>query len=609
MRTRELFNRIKVAINSNEFIKGILTIFLIGILSFLIMGITFIFSTAYFNATFFESYFASKWLMMMNFIPIFFFFALLFLIFNKLWISFFITSSIFLLMSIVNKYKLIFRDEPFTFIDIKLITESLDMAKKYEIGLTSTMIIMIIGLLIITLLIRRYIKYRINSNRNRLLLIATLLIVGLIVSKGFYFNEDIYKRIGNKDLINIWSESQQFQTKGFVYPFTYSISTSKDRVLEDYDEVRAIELLEEKEYSNIPEDKKINIISIMLESYNDFSKFPGVELNVDIFENFHKIEEDSCSGRLVTNVFGGGTVNTEWSYLTGYNSHPPYIRDRNSFVWYFNEQGYKTEYFHPNFGWFYNRKNINEYLGFQKFDYYENKYEAVQDEMLEDDVFFDYIINGYEESKKEGIPYFNFSLTYQNHGPYSNQRLSDVEYLKYKKEYDEATYNIINNYFEGINKTDKALKKLIEYFKAEDEPVIIVLFGDHNPWLGDEAVGYDLLGIDIDLSTREGFLNYYQTPYLYWANEEAKDILNKDFLGEGETISPNFLMVQLFQYIGYAGDEYMQYIMDVKDVFTVNHDMYFKINEDYTRDLSEDDNKIWREFNWVQYYHGRNFKY
>ena len=602
------YEKLKEELNSKQFKKGLLMLIFMGLLSFIIMTMTLRYSTAPLELTLFKSYFKGKWLMVMNIIPIFLIMALLSLIFNKLWISFSLTGALFFLMSFVNNYKLIYRDEPVTFTDIQLITESMNMAQKYKITLTMDMIIVIITIVLITFFIRKFVDYKIKSNKIRISLLTTLILISFIIFKVFYFNPNTYERVGNKDLINIWSQTQQFQSKGLVYPFIYSITQSKDRVLVDYNEEKAKQLLENKTYSNIAENEKINIIAIMLESYNDFSKFKNVDLDPSVYENFYNIINNSYSGKLVTNVFGGGTINTEWSFLTGYNSHPKYVKDTNSFMWYFKEQGYKVEAMHPNFGWFYNRRNINDYIGFQQFDYYENKYKAIQEEALMDWEFFDYIIEGYEESKKEGKPYLNFSVTYQNHGPYSAEELTAKEYLKYKSSYDEKTYNIINNYLSGIKETDIALKKLTDYFESEKEPTIVILFGDHNPWLGDDQSGYKMMGIHIDLSTTEGFLNYYETPYIFWGNPSAKIALDKEFKGEGNEISPNFLMAELFQYLGWEGNQYMSYLFDVKSEFSVNHDMYFNVNGIYSSKLNDDKHQIWRDFNSVQYYYSRNFK-
>ncbi len=117
-----------------------------------------------------------------------------------------------------------------------------------------------------------------------------------------------------------------------------------------------------------------------------------------------------------------------------------------------------------------------------------------------------------------------------------------------------------------------------------------------------------MMGINIDLGTEEGFINYYTTPYVFWGNNSAKTILQKDFQGEGSHISPNFLMTELFQYLGWEGNEYMSYLMDVKDEFTVNHDMYFRVDDDYTSKLKGYKLSVWKDYNSVQYYYSRNFK-
>jgi len=411
-----------------------------------------------------------------------------------------------------------------------------------------------------------------------------------------------------KSLINIWSHTQQFQSKGFVYPFIYSITSARERVLEGYDEAKAIEELSKYEYKNIPDDKKVNIIAIMLEAYNDFSKFENVEFVIDPYANFHEIQKESIHGKLITNIFAGDTIQTERSFITGYNDHPKYFSKTNSFIWYLKKQGYRTEAMHPIYGWFYNRRNVNPNLGFDSYDYYENKYQAIQEVFFEDYEFFDFIIEGFENSKANNQPYFNFTVTYQNHGPYSDKKYSENQFLKKKDHYDEQTYNIINNYLDGISKTDKAIRKLIDYFKAEEEPTIVILFGDHNPWLGKEESGYKMLGIDLDLSGVEGFKNYYEIPYIIWGNESAREAIKNDLIGVGRDISPNFLMPEIFNILGWGGNEYMQYLRDYMTHIDVNNKIYFKENGVYTKVLSTENQERYKNFLNVEYYVSHNFK-
>ena len=591
-----------------KILKMITALLMITALSFLIMSISLLFSRAVADLNLIKYYFEDKLLLFMNFIPVFIFMLLIYILSNRLWLAFFSSSLLFVTMSIVNKFKITYRDDPFSFIDIKLVKESLIMAEAYKIQLSPNMIILILILIAITIMLMKFFKPEKYSRRLRGILLLAVISLSIFMFKGFYFNSEVYAKVGDETKINKWIKSERFKSKGFIYPFIYSYLDTKESKVEGYDEEKAIADLGMKEYENIPEEQKVNIIAIMLEAYNDFSKFENVELGIDIYKNLHEIQKESIHGSLVTDVFAGDTVKTERSFLTGYHNHPKYFSETNSFVWYLKEQGYRTEAMHPIYGSFYNRRNINEYLGFDKYDYYENKYKEVQEDFLQDKDFFDYIIEGYENSVKNNQPYFNFSVTYQNHGPYSNKKYSETEFLKKKDYYNNEDYNIINNYFEGISRTDKALKKLFNYFKNEEEPTIIVIFGDHNPWLGQGNTGYNMLDINLDLNSIDGFQNYYQTPYIIWGNEGAKKTLNKEFVGKSNDISPNFLMAELFQRMGWKGNEYMQYIQDMKSKFDVNNKAFFKENGEYKNELSEESKKIWRSFQNIEYYYSHNKK-
>lgn len=600
---REMFNF------KNKHLRSAFTLLILVVSSFLIMTLTFVFASPIWNINMpiFRSYFTSALLMFMNFIPIFLFMTIVYLISNKLWVGF-LSSSIFVVLAIVNKFKLTYRDDPFSFIDIKLVKESMEMTNRYEIKFTPNMIIMLIGLIITTVVLGFIFNYKIHSKKIRFSLLAMVILISIVVFKGPYFDNEIYNKIGDKSLINIWSQTQQFQSKGFVYPFIYSITSAKERVLEGYDENKAINELDRYGYKDIPEDKKVNVIAIMFEAYNDFSKFENVEFGINPYTNFHDIQKESIHGKLITNVFAGDTIQTERSFITGYNTHPQYFSKTNSFVWYLKEQGYRTEAMHPIYGWFYNRRNVNPDLGFDSFDYYENKYQTIQEEFYEDIDFFDFIIEGYEKSKTNNEPYFNFTVTYQNHGPYSDEKYSENQFLKKKEVYDEKTYNIINNYLAGISKTDQAMKKLVNYFEAEEEPTVLIFFGDHNPWLGKDAVGYEMLGIDLDLGNEEGFKNYYETPYIIWGNNSAKEIAGNEFTGVGRDISPNLLMSELFETMGWEGNEYMQFLNDYKAHIDVNNKVYFKEDGIYTTVLSLENQERYKDFLNVEYYFSHNFK-
>ena len=93
---------------------------------------------------------------------------------------------------------------------------------------------------------------------------------------------------------------------------------------------------------------------------------------------------------------------------------------------------------------------------------------------------------------------FSFNVTYQNHEPYFDDRLtSDTIYVP-QGTLSDSDYYIINNYLTGVADTGAQMRAFCDRFRDSEEPVVIVFFGDHRPWLGEQSVTYAALGIDLD---------------------------------------------------------------------------------------------------------------
>ena len=141
--------------------------------------------------------------------------------------------------------------------------------------------------------------------------------------------------------------------------------------------------------------------------------------------------------------------------------------------------------------------------------------------------------------------------------------------------------------------------------------MVIVVFGDHNPWLGDGNSVYEAIGLDLDFSTPEGFYNYYSTRYLIWANDAAKEALGNDFVGEGPTVSPTFLMDVVFDACGWEGPAYMQATRPVMEQVPVMNTPTGLYMEDgaVTGTLTPEGQALVTDFDMLQYYYRKNFIY
>ncbi len=583
-------------------------IFLITIFSIGIGLVSLFFSTGDYGSAMFFSYFSSPLIAVLNILPIALLLIVFLLVTNRFWASFLITSIFVLVPSIINFYKIQIRNDPFVMKDLTLFSESLNMGNQFTLHFNWPIGLTIIGVCAITFAT----KSRVRANLNIKLRFKALLIVLMVSSftvSTLYMDQDFYSHIENFDLINRWSQTQDFISKGFIYPFIHSFSYAIDQKPANYSDSLAKEVLGYYSDSDIPTDKKVDVIAIMLEAYNDFSKFSEVEFLVDVYQPLKALKKESYSGELTTNIFAGETVDTEWSFLTGYTHYHGFRRLTNSYVHYLASQCYCVEGSHPCYEWFYNRENVNAYLGFDHYFFYENHYAALTNNiMAKDQTLFDEIIQLHEKAKLNPAPYFSFNVTYQNHGPYPTTHTGEQLYIG-NDNLSVESFNILNNYLAGINNTNEALVNLIDHYR-DQEATVIILFGDHNPWLGDNNTVYHELGINVDLETEEGFFNYYNTPYLIWANDQAKATLDNAFIGEGNTIGPYFLMNTFFNLAGYEGNAFMK-LSNALNAQTnlVHRDDYFIVNGELVRGLDGISSAFLEDFLIAQYYYSHHFQY
>src|SRR5690606_17018243 len=91
-----------------------------------------------------------------------------------------------------------------------------------------------------------------------------------------------------------------------------------------------------------------------------------------------------------------------------------------SLATFFRHKGYSSVAIHPFEGWFWNRSNVYQHLGFDRFLSQENLPALEKRGMFASDTALtNEIIRVAEESDK---PLFMFAVTLQGHGPYEANR-------------------------------------------------------------------------------------------------------------------------------------------------------------------------------------------
>lgn len=587
--------------------RGIVNILVGIVVSFLLSAVSLYFATDKYGIEMFQSYFENGYIVFLNTLPVFFSIMFVFLICNQLWIGISITSILVIVLSLINYFKLLFRDDPLLVEDLTLFSEMKNMTGRYKIHINRDMILWILGMTVVIFVVwklRKIIKIEMQI-RTRIISVIIIALCGIGCMNRFILNDEYYQKTENIALINRWGSTQQFISRGFIYPFLYSSKDAGMKKPDGYNKKKIENSLKDIKEDDIPEDKKVNIIAIMMEAYGDFSVYPQIEFDSenDPYAAFNRIKDITYHGNLLTDIFAAGTVRTERRFITGADAYPSLRKNTYSYARYFTDQGYCVEGSHPCYSWFYNRINVNDHLGFSKYDFYESRYsELANGEIAGDNVLFPELYKDLKNSIDDGIPYFNLSVTYQNHGPYSTEQLYDTSYVIKQEDYTDDEYNILNNYLSGIKNTGEELEKLIEEIESLDEPCVLVAFGDHKPWLGEGNSVYEMLGIDLDVSTLEGFYNYYATPYIMYANDAAKQITGNQFVGEGTDIAPNYLMNELFEQLGYEGPAFMKITNSVRETITAHSGEIFVENGEVVDELSDKDQQIWNQYKKYEYY-------
>lgn len=519
------------------------------------------------------SYFKLPLLVVMNLLMPLLLVYLGFFLFARPWAAYLLSAVPFLTLALANYYKIQLRGDPVLASDLRLIRTAGGIMGNYSFELTEPVKLVIAGfagMLILSLVLLRRERM---SQRGRLAGLMVMLALTLASYFEFYTSADIYEKTANNSLINPWSEVEIYLSRGTTYPFLYSVQDMLPNAPSGYRESEASSTLASYEDQDIPEGEKITVVGIMLEAFSDLTDFPvldEVPAIHKIYEPLHELEERSVSGRLLTNIFAGGTVDTEWGYLTGYSEHEEFRSPVNTYVRYFKSQGYDALYRHPGYSWFYNRSNVNEYLGFDECVFNDTGFGdliSISDALYHSDkVLVDYLLNDIDSRTETDDPLFLFSVSYQNHGPYPSETYWEEYVTPEKNGWSMQTCCVINNYLAGIRSTINEMCRMTEELEGRDEPIVFVFFGDHKPWMGNGNSVYTEMGINMDVSTLDGFYNYYATPYVIYANQAARDLLGNDFAEPGGDFSPCFLMAKVFDECGWEGPGFMQLQREMRAV-------------------------------------------
>lgn len=447
----------------------------------------------------------------------------------------------------INEILMIIRGTPLIPIDFLSAKVGLELSGNYSFFVSSDLLkFLIVTYVIVIILLKFYnLKYKKKIFFNTVSILSVLAMVCVVF---LYFPMLYIDSVFNTNLLIV--------NNGIPLIFCLNLRDLSLAVPENYNATYAEEILDSYKTSENEEVKEMpNIIVVMSESFTDYNFIQELNTNINPYEFFYSLKEDTIRGNLLVNVEGSGTSTTEFEFLTGMsnalfpagtNVYMQYLKGpMNSLVSDLKELNYKTYAIHPYWEYSWRRNEVYDYLGFDdfisaedfmKFKNEKNTYDLTPDNSTKDtwaglDTVRNYISDKenfkkvIETYEKESGNCFIFNITMQNHGSY----LYEGEDFKTLVEIEGNTNKELEQYMSLIKISDDALKEFISYFEENnDRKTIILFFGDHTPFFVETSM----------IMEDEKKVENFTVPFFIWANYDIEE-------KEIGTISTNYLSLLL----------------------------------------------------------------
>ena len=408
------------------------------------------------------------------------------------------------ILGFANYLKMSYRQEPIYPDDLKMITE-FNLLK----DMTGTPIF--IGLMLVAALafggvvwaiVRSFKKDRTFQIYRVLTLVMTVAMMGYF--SNFNNPNNLLRKAYNQTALWIpYSQKMNYYNTGFIGGFLYNLKVEPMERPEGYSKEKINEITEKYQAiadkkNQTASDEQPNIIYVMSESFSDPSHLNGVTVTGDPLADYREVANQTYSGRMLSQNYGGGTANIEFEALTGlsmalfngqmttpYTMLVPKLDQLPSLVSTLNAQNYRTTAIHPYNTSMYKREDVYQTLGFDTFISEGNMtYTDTIDNnpYISDESAYKEIL---DLLKDEETPQFVHLVTMQTHMPYAG-KYSQLDFSATTE--DDTGTDTLNNYLQDIAYSSQALKAFTEALKDTPRRTLVVFWGDHLPGIYSDEI-------------------------------------------------------------------------------------------------------------------------
>lgn len=421
-----------------------------------------------------------------------------------------------------------------------------------------------------------------------------------------------------------WDSLNTYRNQGFVPSFIALAQNQAIKAPEGYveDDALAIQAQWAEKYSTsrgmdegrIAAESQFKettptVIAVMNESFSDLSIYSELYAGYMGPMRLKSIPDALYRGYVYASVLGGGTCNSEFEFLTGASmgyvgaSNSPYVTHNLSGIpslpKHFSSLGYKTTAIHPESRSNWNRETVYEQIGFDQFLDRESfaSLASVRHAGITDAETYSKIL---ELLNSEEGPQFIFDVTMQNHGGYGWGTLPEWEQLSFDFSWmDEQCARETAEYVSLIEQSDRELLEFIEELRNVNKPVVLLVFGDHQPWMGEPLNQATNPGLDVN--DPAFFERAYMTPYAIWANY---DVAGNDQVSQKRDLGINSLQAMLLDLIGTPlSEQHMAEIGISQHLSIINGFAYFSADDAawHSLELANNEYPVLTDWQWMQY--------
>ena len=401
----------------------------------------------------------------------------------------------------------------------------------------------------------------------------SLLSAALCIGYGvFFFCTPFLKWTGFED--KLWTSLWNTRENGVVLNFTVNLKFSSIEKPENEEELLKQVIADfESDYAS-KEVVKPHIIAIMNESLCDLSDI-GIGTDAECLPFIRSLTENTVKGNTYVSVFGGHTANSEFEFLTGNSvsflpvgtvAFQMFTRDGDyALPNQLAKMGYYNIAMHPYYASGWNRVSVYDRYGFDEWHFLEDMedFDKIRD-YCSDRADYGMVIKAYENylaSDGGDRPLFLFNVTMQNHGGYDPDWRGLDKTVRYTGERtDDEVFDGVDMYLSLAKESDSAFEMLIKYFEKREEPVVVVLFGDHQPKLSEKFYSTVFGKTTGELSQADSVC-LYQTPYVIWANYDIEE--------KTENISLNYLSAELLGLLEFPLTGFQKFLLETEEKLPV----------------------------------------